>query len=101
LKNFGVKYSHKIQGMKKSLLALLLLAATLAWGQSREEKVAAAVAALNNALVAADSNALARLTAAELSYGHSSGTVEDRQTFIHNAVSGPFKFLSITATIKP
>ena len=76
----------------------MLLSATLVWGQSKEEKVTAAVEALNNALVAADSNALVKLTTNELSYGHSSGKVEDQQAFIHNAVNGPFKFLSITAT---
>lgn len=85
--------------MKKYLLFLLLLPATIAWCQSGEEKkIAAAVEALNNALVAADSSALKNLTVAALTFGHSSGKVEDRQTFINNAVNGPFKFLSIAAT---
>ena len=85
--------------MKKTLLVLLLLSATMVWGQQREEKkVAAAVEALHKALVAADSNSLIKLTADVLSYGHSSGKVEDQQTFVHNAASGPFKFLSITTS---
>lgn len=85
--------------MKKSLLFLLLLTATLVWGQSKDEKkVAAAVEMLHNALVTADSNNLKKVTADDLSYGHSSGKVEDRQTFVHNAVDGSFKFISIVAT---
>jgi hypothetical protein len=85
--------------MKKGLLFLVLFPVITVWGQSKaEKKIAAAVESLNNALVAADSTTLYKLTAADLSYGHSSGKLEDRQTFVHNATSGPFKFLSITAT---
>lgn len=82
--------------MKKGLLFLLLLSSTLVWSQSRDRrKVGAAVEALHKALIAADSNSLKKLTADSLRFGHSNGTVEDKPTFIHNAVYGKFKFLSI------
>jgi hypothetical protein len=85
--------------MKKAILFLLLFSATVAWSQSKEEqKVAAAVDALNKALVAADSIALDKLTTSKLSYGHSTGKIENKQTFIHNALSDAFKYLSIVAT---
>jgi ketosteroid isomerase-like protein len=85
--------------MEKYFLFLFLFASTIGYTQSKDEKIIlAAVERLNNALVTADSSALDKLTTTELSYGHSSGKVEDKQTFIHNAVSGSFKFLSINAT---
>jgi len=85
--------------MKGRLLFLLLFPAMLAWSQSKEEnKVAAVVDAFNKALVNGDSNTLRKLTADDLSYGHSSGKLEDKQTFVNNAVNGLVKFLSITAT---
>ena len=85
--------------MRKSLLVLLLLPATIGWSQSKDAKsIAAAVEQLNQALVAADSNALKHITADALSYGHSSGKVEDQQAFVDNVVNGPLKLLSITTT---
>ncbi len=82
--------------MNKGLLLLLLLSSPFVWGQSRDyKKVRTAVDALHKALIAADSNSLKKLTADSLSFGHSNGTVEDKATFIHNAVYGKFKFLSI------
>jgi hypothetical protein len=45
--------------------------------------------------VAADAKAFDALCAAELSYSHSSGRVEDKATFIANATNGKTKFLSL------
>lgn len=50
------------------------------------QAVEIAVEQLHKAMVAGDSLQLSNLTAAELTYGHSSGTIEDRTTFINNAV---------------
>ena len=83
--------------MKKCLLLLLLFQATIVWSQSTE-KIAAAVDRLNAALVKRDSAALVSLTADGLSYGHSSGKVEDRQAFIQAVVNGPFTFQSINTS---
>jgi len=45
--------------------------------------------------MAANAEVLASLCAAELSYSHSDGRVEDKATFIANATSGKSKVLSL------
>src|SRR6266567_8964304 len=60
-----------------------------------EEAVAKNVEAFRAAQFAADAKALDALCAAELSYSHSSGVVEDKATFIANATSGKSKWLSL------
>ncbi len=60
-----------------------------------EEAVAKNVEAFRAAQFAADSKALDALRAAELSYSHSSGKVEDKPTFVANATNGKSKFLSL------
>jgi len=47
------------------------------------------------AQIAANPEALAALCAAELSYSHSDGRVEDKATFIANATNGKSKMLSL------
>jgi ketosteroid isomerase-like protein len=80
--------------------ALLLLAMSLihpASAQSKDETaVAEAVEALRKAMVDADRKTLEALAAPELSYGHSSGVVEDKATFVENIVSGKSDFVAIT-----
>jgi ketosteroid isomerase-like protein len=62
---------------------------------AEEEAVAKNVEAFRAAQFAADAQALDALCAAELSYSHSSGRVEDKPTFIANATSGKSKYLSL------
>jgi hypothetical protein len=57
-----------------------------------EEAVAKNVEAFRAAQFAADAKALC---AAELSYSHSSGKVEDKPTFVANATNGKSRFLSL------
>jgi ketosteroid isomerase-like protein len=77
-------------------LGLGLLGAVPALAASAdEEAVAKNVEAFRKAQVAADAEVLATLCAAELSYSHSSGKVEDKATFIANATDGKSKFLSL------
>ena len=57
--------------------------------------VAAAVEALRKATIAADKSALDKLTADELSYGHSSGRLETKAQFIEALVSGKSGFSAI------
>jgi ketosteroid isomerase-like protein len=64
-------------------------------GSADEEAVAKNVEAFRAAQVAADAKAFDALCAAELSYSHSDGRVEDKATFIANATSGKSKFLSL------
>ena len=57
--------------------------------------VSAAVEALRKAMVAGDKSALDKLSADELSYGHSSGRLETKAQFIEALVSGKSGFSAI------
>src|SRR5437588_11949828 len=60
-----------------------------------EDAVAKNVEAFRAAQVAADPKAFDALCAAELSYSHSDGRVEDKAAFIANATNGKSKWLSL------
>lgn len=86
--------------MKKSVFSFIffLLLAGAASAQSNDQReVATAVEEFYKAMVSADKSMLEKLTAQELSYGHSSGKVEDRAAFVEDVVSGAFDFLTIDA----
>ena len=76
-------------------LAIGLLGVVPAFAAADEEAVAKHVEAFRAAQFAADAKALDELCAAELSYSHSDGRVEDKATFIANATDGKSKFLSL------
>jgi hypothetical protein len=77
-------------------LALGLLTVVPAFAASADEDaVAKNVEAFRVAQLKADAEALDALCAAELSYSHSDGRVEDKATFIANATNGKSKFLSL------
>ncbi len=64
--------------------------------QSKDEnQVAAAVETLRRAMIDADKNQLESITAPELSYGHSSGKVEDKAAFIDALIKGISDFLTM------
>ena len=75
-------------------VGVLSVVPTLA-GSSDEDAVAKSVEAFRAAQIAADAKAFDALCAAELSYSHSDGRVEDKVTFITNATNGKSKFLSL------
>ena len=75
-------------------VGVLSVVPTLA-GSSDEDAVAKSVEAFRVAQIAADAKAFDALCAAELSYSHSDGRVEDKVTFITNATNGKSKFLSL------
>ena len=61
----------------------------------KESAVSAAVEALRKAMIAADKSALDQLTTPELSYGHSSGRLENKAEFIATLTSGKAGFSGI------
>ena len=61
----------------------------------KESAVSAAVEALRKAMVAGDKPALEKLTLDELSYGHSSGRLENKAEFIATLTSGKAGFTAI------
>jgi hypothetical protein len=78
---------------------LLLLSLQVLFAQSNDETaVATAVESLRKAMIDADKKTLEDLSAAELTYGHSSGQVEDKAAFVENIVSGKSDFVTITLT---
>jgi ketosteroid isomerase-like protein len=77
-------------------LAIGLLGLVPAFAASvDEDAVAKNVEAFRAAQVASDAKAFDALCAAELSYSHSDGRVEDKATFIANATNRKTKFLSL------
>lgn len=54
-----------------------------------------AVDKLKNAMVSGDRQALEEVAANDLSYGHSSGKLEDKATFVETIASGKSDFVSI------
>ena len=61
----------------------------------KEGAVSAAVESLRKAMIAADKSALDKLAAPELSYGHSSGRLENKAEFIEALASGKSGFSAI------
>jgi ketosteroid isomerase-like protein len=78
------------------VLAIGLLGMVPAFAAGEEDVVAKNVEAFRAAQFAANAEILATLCAAELSYSHSDGRVEDKATFIANATNGKSKWLSLT-----
>lgn len=85
--------------MKKFIIICALCFPFLLNAQSAEEKeVADAVEQLRIAMVKADKAALEKLASAKLSYGHSSGAVDDKKVFVEKIASGASDFVSIDLT---
>ena len=53
------------------------------------------VGELRDALLTPNEAALNSLTAETMTYGHSTGLIEDRETFIHSLVTGKFVFTQL------
>ena len=92
--------------MKKLILisALFLLNFTFINAQSADEmKVSETIATLRQAMIDADKTILVKVLHEDLSYGHSSGTIDTKAMFIESLVSGnaDFKTMDLTEqTIK-
>jgi ketosteroid isomerase-like protein len=87
--------------MIKKLFYLIVLTGIMhtAIAQSKDETaVTAAVEFLRKAMIDGDKTGLQNITADQLSYGHSSGKVEDKATFIENIASGKSDFVTIELT---
>ena len=61
-----------------------------------KETVLEALGKLDQALIDRDSATLTSITAPNLTYGHSSGNIQDKQEFIDDVMNGAFRFVSIT-----
>lgn len=89
----------------RNLLALLVLFWITACNQHiknsdeiNNDEVAFAVKTLNNNLVNPEKTALQHITAEGLTYGHSSGLIQNREEFIDDLINGPFNFIAINTS---
>lgn len=78
--------------------ALLLSGMALLAQKKDEQRVAAAVQQLNQAMVDGNKAMLDQLTSDKLSYGHSNGLIEDKDAFIEAIIDGTSGFTSIDLT---
>ena len=85
--------------MKKLLFILFLSFCTsIAFGQTgKEAEVWTKVEALNKAIFETkDSAAIQDLVAENVTYGHSTGLIENKPVMLHNAVSSPDVYKNLT-----
>lgn len=88
---------RKISIMTNRIITLMfsLLVYTCATAQKPDKEIASSIESLNKAMISPDQSTLEKLTADDLSYGHSTGLVQNKQEFIKDVVSGPVKFFQI------
>ena len=87
---------HKIN---LCFLLFIICVCSKAVAQSKYEKaVAAAVTGLTGAMINADKLLLEKYTSDKLSYGHSSGIVQNKNEFIDGITSGRSDFVTIDLT---
>ncbi len=85
---------------KTALLTLCLLLQTIMiTAQNKDEQaIATCVTKLNQAMIDGNQIMLDELASEKLSYGHSSGLIENKETFVTSIVNGKFGFSSIDLT---
>lgn len=79
-------------------LVLGLLCASLActsFANSDQQQLEEKVSALRSAMIEGDRKALLALSSPQLSYGHSSGTMEDQAAFVEKIASGKSDFVTM------
>ena len=83
--------------MRKIYLLLLCVVMTnIVNGQSKaESKVASAVENLKQAMLSGNRSALNDIAANDLSYGHSSGKIENKTAFVESIASGKSDFVTL------
>lgn len=82
--------------MKKIILFLLVSVSMMVKAQSKDEtNVLVAVENMRLALISGDRKALENVAAADLSYGHSSGKIQDKAAFVEAIANGSSDFVSI------
>jgi len=78
------------------IVVLILISVSSLYAQDAE--VAKAVETLKQALLDGKREALEKITHEDLTYGHSSGLIEDKKAFVEALASGKSDFTSITLT---
>src|SRR5687767_135165 len=82
--------------MKQLILLLILFSSITAYSQTKkEQKILKAIDQLKNALITGNEKDLNNIVSDKLSYGHSSGAVDNKTVFIEKLTSGKSDFVSI------
>jgi hypothetical protein len=81
--------------MKILIYLILITGSTFSFGQA-EKEVEASVEKLRVAMIDPTADELTKITSKDLSYGHSSGLLENQSQFIEALVSGKSDFKTIT-----
>ena len=92
----GVKYHFIEDESSRAAYQLPMHLAYLRTLHLDREALDLSVAQLHKALVAGDSVQLRNLTDSDLTYGHSSGAIEDRHTFVANALNTDYQVVEFT-----
>lgn len=82
----------------KKLILTICIAVTFCVStkaQNSQDKIASAVEFLKQAMISANPSDLDKITSADLSYGHSSGKIEDKTAFVKAITSGASDYISI------
>ena len=77
------------------MLIFSFLIYTCAFAQKAEKEIESSIATLNKAMISPDQSTLEKLTAEDLSYGHSTGVVQNKPEFVKDVLSGSVKFIQI------
>ncbi len=82
-----------------NLFAFILILNLTTYAQSKEEKeVASAVEDLKTAILEGDRKKLEGIASDKLSFGHSSGLLEDKKAFVETLASGKADFQTMDIT---
>src|SRR5688572_21957829 len=82
--------------MKQLILLLILSSSITAYSQTKKEiQIIKAVEQLKHALISGNAHELGSIVSDKLSYGHSSGAVDNKTIFIEKLTSGKSDFVSI------
>lgn len=85
-----------MRNFSRILLFALLTVSITALSQSKDElAITAAATRLHEAMIKLDAETMDNLTSPLLTYGHSSGAIEDKPDYIKNVIAGPTFFTSI------
>ncbi|MFC4094944.1 nuclear transport factor 2 family protein [Euzebyella saccharophila] len=88
---------HTFLNKSGVLIWLLLFMTFYAVAQSslRKEDIIQTLKEFDNAMVQRNSEVLASIVSDNLTYGHSSGNIQNKDQFLDDALNGPFQFISI------
>lgn len=94
-KETGVKYHFIEDESSRAYIQLPMSLQYLKSLDSDRQAIELSINGMHNAMVKADSLALKNLLCTELTYGHSNGVVDTKDTFVKSISSGKAKYLKI------